>query len=282
MFQGARAVVAYNGSDAGLGNRMRVTLGGARYAAHLDAKFFYVWPTSSQFEPRPDELWEWSAGTRIPRILSRGAGKFTGFEGKDLRRVSPGRVVQIRTGGELLLPAEAGDWREDFRALTPVEEISEVVTLIHAEHLGTEPYIGIQIRVHSVSHQRTKDTSPLEWFTERMRKLSEAYPSARFFVSCDVPEIKRQILRAFPSASAHIVEAQYNSTAAVRASIVDLYLLAASSYMLGPTYSSFIELAQFLAAMKVPTDKPGQVSQLSGPWQNLGPARDALIPAVRR
>ncbi|MGP9745361.1 hypothetical protein [Brachybacterium sp. AOP29-B2-41] len=277
-----RAVVAYNGATTGLGNRVRVTLGAARYATYVAAPFYYVWPTTPHFAPRIDELWEWSAGRRIPRSVSRMAGPMTGYTDNDLRSAGPRQIIQIRTGAELLLPPEAGDWRQDLRALVPVSEIAEDVVRIHREEFGIEPYVGVQIRAHEVSHQRTKDTSAVEWFTSHMERLVNERPGTRFYLSCDVLEVKLRILQDFPTATANVTSAPYNSTAAVRAALVDLYLLASSSYMLGPHFSSFIELAQFLADLKVPTDKPVQPPCGVESWWELGAASDPLAPAMRR
>ena len=276
------AVVAYNGGDAGLGNRMRVTLGASQYAAHRQLPFFYVWPTTPEFEPLLTELWEWNGGTRISRALSRAAAKLTGYVGSDLRDLDSRRFIQVRTGDGLSLPRGAGDWRDDLRKLVPVPEIADVVTKLHREEFANLPYVGVQLRVHDVSHTRTKSSSPVEWFTDRMRLLLADRPDTRFFISCDTLEVKQQILRDFPTASAHIVTARYNSTAAVRAAIVDLYLLASSSYMLGPQYSSFIEMAQFLADMKVPTDKPDERPKNSQSWWELPAVTNPLSPALGR
>lgn len=275
-------VVAYNGGDAGLGNRMRVTLGALRYATHRGLPFLYVWPSTPKFEPRLTELWDGTSGTRLPRTLSRAAARLTGYEGHDLRALGSRRVIQIRTGAELILPDEAGDWRDDLRTLVPVPEIAHVVTTLHQEELGNEPYVGVQLRVHDVSHKKTKDSSPVDWFTNRMRLLLAERPETRFYISCDVLEVKEHILRDFPTASAHVVSAPYNSTAAVRAAIVDLYLLASASYMLGPHFSSFIEMAQFLADMKVPTDKPEEHPKEVQRWWELPAVTDPLSPSTRR
>jgi len=275
-------VVAYNGADAGLGNRIRVTLGGARYARWRGSRFAYVWPRSRHFQPGLTDLWEWDGGPHIPRALSRAAAWSTGYVGHDLTVVSERRILQIRTGGELLLPPEAGPWTEDLRSLVPVEEIATAVTRIHSTAFGMIPYVGVQIRAHEVSHSETRRSSPVEWFTGRMREILAGRPDTRFYISCDVPELKQRLLREFPTSVAHSVWAPYNSTSAVRAAIVDLYLLASSSYMLGPYYSSFVETAQFLAAMAVPTNKPSERDVPSGEWWKTETAVDPLQPSVRR
>jgi len=275
-------VVAYNGADAGLGNRLRVTLGAARYARWRDARFLYVWPTTSAFQPALTDLWEWRDGVRIPRVLSRAAGVVTGYVGSDLRAVRPRPIIQVRTGAELLLPLPAGNWTEDLRALSPVDEIARTITAIHTAEFGAQPYVGVQIRTHHVSHAATKQSSPVTWFADRMQAVLDRDPDRRFYLSCDVPEVKDRLLARFPTAVAHRTDAAYNSTSAVRAAIVDLYLLASSSAMLGPHGSSFVEMAQFLSDLRVPTEKPTESSvSLENAW-GLPGAPDPLRPAARR
>lgn len=274
-------VVAYNGADAGLGNRLRVTLGGARFARWRGSSFAYVWPSTPAFEPRLTELFEWKGGVRISRPISRASAKLTGYVGADLRETGQRRVVQIRTGAELILPDGAGSWTDDLRALAPVAQVAEAVRQLHGSVFGDEPYVGVQVRAHQVSHRETKDTSPVSWFTDRMQQIVDERPDTRFYISCDVPETKRQLLELFPTATAHVVDAAYNSTAAVRAAIVDLYLLASSSYMLGPHFSSFVEMAQHLAALTVPTDKPSERRAEPREWWKRPAVVDPLRPAVR-
>ncbi|MEI3848735.1 MULTISPECIES: O-fucosyltransferase family protein [Microbacterium] len=275
-----RLVIAYNGADAGLGNRLRVTLGAARYARFLDARFGYVWPRGPLFEPAFTDLWEWGEGMRVSRAVSRAVGLLSGYVGNRLTEAPRRAVLQIRTGAELVLPPEAGSWTDDLRALRPVDEIARTVHRLHGG-LASAPYVGVQLRVHRVSHRETTQTSPASWFTERMHAILAERPGTRFYLSCDVPEVKRTLLQQFPTAVAHEVDAPYNSTAAVRAAIVDLYLLAASSRLLGPHHSSFIEMAQFLGDLRVPTDKPTEPAADTHAWWTLPPATDPLRPADR-
>jgi glycosyl transferase family protein len=72
----------------------------------------------------------------------------------------------------------------------------------------------------------------------------------------------------------------YNTTAGVRAGLVDLYLLASSQHLIGASFSSFVEMAVFLCDGAVPFERPDQ--PLEGEFSlSLGLAEDPLRPAQR-
>ena len=281
-----KALVAYNRYTAGLGNRVRVTMGAANLAEHVGRGFYYVWPTGEKFEPRFDELWDWDRGTVVPRAASRALAKVPGcgYVESDLvglqgRESSP--LWQIRTGGELSLPDEVRSWRADFRRLTPVDKIAATATGIFDEHFRGRPYVGVMIRAHQVSLAKTLETSPVQWFEERMRVLREQNPDLGFYVSCDVQEIQDRIVAAFPGSYGQRDKGPYNSTRAVRAAVVDLYLLASSSYTLGPNSSSFIHLADYLHDFAITTERPLSDLPAQPDLTSVGLVTDPLRPTGR-
>ena len=54
-----------------------------------------------------------------------------------------------------------------------------------------------------------------------------------------MPEVQEAIVARVPGTSGQTDKGPYNSTAALKSAVVDLYLLAASSHLLAPHYSSF-------------------------------------------
>lgn len=256
-----RMLIAYNGATSGLGNRMRVTLGAANLATATDRRFGYVWPCGPDFEPSLQDLWLWRGGVVVPRAVSRGLGAMSGYFDDDVRAirdVDRRWLWQIRTGGQLQVPPGVAPWYETLRTLRPAQPIADLVTENFSKSLAGHRYVGVMIRSHAVSPERTKQSSPIEWFIDRMMRTREADPGIRFFVSADVPEVKQNILDRFPTATAIPHSHAYNSIGAVRSAVADLYLLASSSYIIGPHASSFIEMAQYLADLKVPTEKPNE------------------------
>ena len=276
-------VVAYNGADAGLGNRIRVTLGAANLARAENRAFRYVWPQTPLFEPALSDIWDWREGRTMSRAVSRVMAKVTGYYDNTLsgiRRDASRPVWQVRTGGVLQLPEGVTPWEQSFRELSPVKEVSELVSSTFDRHLRDRVYVGVQLRVHAVSHQVTKEASPVEWYTHRMDEILQDRPDTAFYISCDVPEVKRRILAAYPTAVGLEHDAAYNSTTAVRHAVSDLYLLASSVHMLGPHHSSFIEMAQHLSSPSVTTEKAREGDAVPN-WSSVPLARDPLTPHLR-
>lgn len=277
------ALIAYNGYDSGLGNRVRVVLGAQSLAAHEGRRFAYVWPTGRLFGPRFSDLWQ-VREARVPRAVSRLLAHRYPYRDATLTWLDDDarreRLWQLRTGAEIALPPGATPWAELYRALTPVPEIADRVQRLHAELRGV-PYVGVMIRAHAVSHAVTREVSPVEWFRTRMAQVAAERPGTRFYVSCDVPEVQEEIVRTIPGAVGQRDKGPYNSVDGVRAAVADLYLLAGSGHLIGPHYSSFLHLAQHLAEDRIPveTAATGLVAEVD-PAQ-LGTAADPLRPAQR-
>lgn len=251
MFLTDKYLVTYIPASAGLGNRVRVLLASKSLAEHEGRRLLYTWPTGDGFGPKFSEIWEAEDGTTIPRVASKALAVRYPYGDEHLAWLTDEarrrKVLQILTGGILALPAGARTWQDEFRALRPIPEIAARVREFHTQHFADAPYIGVQIRAHAVSHEITKQASPVEWFTARMREIREQDPDVRFFLSCDVPEVQEQIEAEFDGCYGLTDKGPYNSTQAIRASVVDLYLLASSGYLLGPHNSSFIHLAEYLS-----------------------------------
>ncbi|WP_067161618.1 hypothetical protein [Microbacterium sp. TNHR37B] len=280
-----RSLIAYNGADSGLGNRMRVVLGAKVLAEHERRKLLYVWPTGKLFGPRLTDLWDFAGGTRISRSVSRALAKLYPYETADLAAapaaVRARRVRQIRTGGELRLPAGLRSWREEFRDLTPAADIAERVRVFYDEQLRGRSYVGVQIRAHAVSHPQTKEASPVSWFVERMRQIAARQPDTAFFVSCDVPDVVTALRAEIPHVHALGDKGEYNTVAGVKSAIVDLYLLASSGYVLGPHYSSFLHLADYLAGEQIPIETSQHTPPDIVDLDARGWVADPLRPAQR-
>jgi hypothetical protein len=278
-------LIAYNGYDSGLGNRVRVVLGAKSLAEVEGREFAYVWPTGPLFGPRFSDLWEYRGGRTVPRAVSRALAKVYPYEDESLAwiddRKREERVWQIRTGSPLRLPAAARPWQDELRALRPVPEIAAAVTRFFDDNLRGEPYVGVMIRAHAVSHARTRQASPVEWYLRRMGEIASAEPTTRFFVSCDVPEVQRRVMEAVPGCVAQEDKGAYNSVQGVRAALVDLYLLACSGYILGPYFSSFVHLAEHLAGDQLTFETSVQDHPSAVDPSAVGLATDPLRPFVR-
>nr|WP_092537880.1 hypothetical protein [Actinomyces ruminicola] len=286
LLTGPKALLIYTGRKDGLGNRVRALLSAKVLAEREGRELFYVWGTDRYFGPAMDELWHFDVGRRVPRWVSRLVTPVHRFYGPGsasiTERMRAERLWQIRSGG---LPVTWDDdmrsWTEDFRDLVPVAEIAERVERVFNESLRGRRYVGVQVRSHAVSHVKTLESSPVDWFEQRMRAVREQYPDALFYLSCDTAEAQARIMNRFDGCVALTDKGGYNTTAGVRSAIVDLYLLASSQHLIAPAYSSFPEMAVYLADHAMPFERPRQPLQ-EQLRLDAGLVEDPLKPALRR
>lgn len=241
-------VVSVTAYHLGLGNRLRAVLG-ARALARLEGRSFsYSWPTGRTFGARLDQLWQFpekrisTARVRLLRIRYPYRDSSLRWLDDETRNA---RTWLIKTGHALELPGSVS-WEHELRELEPHRDVADRARSFHDARLAGEPYVGVMIRAHAVSHAKTREHSPLSWYVGRMRAIRRVRPNVPFFVSCDVADVASAITAEFPRSFTLTDKGKYNSAAGLRAAVVDLYLLASSAYLLGPHYSSFPEMAQIL------------------------------------
>ncbi|MBW3069438.1 hypothetical protein GZ998_07975 [Actinomyces sp. 594] len=285
LVAGPKALLVYTGRQDGLGNRVRALLSAQVLAEREGRELLYVWGTDRYFGPAMDELWHFSAGRRVPRWASRAVSPIHRFYGPGATTITGAmrgeRLWQIRSGGQpITWDADMRPWTEEFRALTPVDAIAERVGRVFDDSLRGRRYVGVQVRSHAVSHAKTLQSSPVEWFEQRMRAVRERFPDVGFYLSCDTTEAQEHLMSRFGGCVALSDKGGYNTTAGVRSAIVDLYLLASSQHFIAPAYSSFPELAIHLADQAMTFERPDQplVEELR---LGSGLVRDPLRPALR-
>jgi hypothetical protein len=282
----APSLIAVTGPFHGLGNRVRVVLGSRSLARFEGRRFFYTWTTGAQFGVRFDELWQIDDPV-LPRTLARALALRFPFRDQRLEwltnEVRRERVIQIRTAHALHLPAGADPWEEELQSLRPVESVAGRVHDVFDRHLVGEPYVGVMLRSHPHSHAETLRRSPLSWYVERMRRIRDAAPGIRFFVSADTPAGQQALCDEFPGSVSLNDKGDYNSAQALRSSVVDLYLLAGSTHVLGPHFSSFPELAQKLAGPALTLETSTTTADVSfEALAALGRVDDPTRPHLRR
>lgn len=246
----SRAVLAFTGKYHGLGNRVRVVLGSQVLARSENRAFVYTWPTGAHFGARFDQLWMFDAPS-VPAMFSRALAYRFPYLDNELHWLDDGareqRLWQIRTPHAIVLPPDCPPWETELRALAPTAPVATQIRHAFASGPAGRPYVGVMIRTNSNAHEQTLTCSPLEWYLARMREIREIWPDVPFYVSADTPDAFVAVNRAFTGCFGAADKGAYNSEKALIASVVDLYMLAASSHLLGPHYSSFPELAQLLA-----------------------------------
>ena len=265
---------------AGLGNRVRVLLSAQSLAEWESRSFAYCWPTGAPFGARLTDLWQVQL-PKVPPLVARAMTVRYRFhdEHDGWRQAARGdRVWQIRTSQPVALPPEAVPWQARLRNLVPVEPVAERVQTFFDRHLHGRPYVGVMIRAHEVSHALSREHSPVDWFVARMREIRSARPETAFFVSCDVPEVQDRIVAEFGPAFGLTDKGGYNTKAALTSAVVDLYLLASSSHVLGPHYSSFPELAVFLAGDRIALETSATPRVMMQERSAMNVVRDPLCP----
>ena len=281
-------MVAVAGRYHGLGNRMRVVLGGQALARFEERSFRYVWPTGRGFGARLDELWEFHA-RRWPTALSRALERSFPYRDAGLEWIDDAarreRVWQIRTPHALALPPGAPSWQASLRALQPVERIRRRILELSVAS-ADRPYLGVMIRTHSVSHDATLRESPVEWYLDRIEEIRSERPELGLYVAADTDAAFVRVARRFPDCQGQTDKGAYNSRRALHAAVADLYLLAGSCHILGPHYSSFPELAQHLSgkavALETSTSAPSTRFEAQGKLTVGTPLRPELRSPGRR
>ncbi|GAB2849863.1 hypothetical protein ACFQ0P_07030 [Microbacterium insulae] len=277
-------VIAVTRKRHGLGNRLRVTLGARSLARSTDRGFAYVWPTGEHFGARFDELWQFGE-KRISTLRSRVLAVRHPYRRHDLDWLDDARddrIWQIRTAHALHLPPGAVSWGEELQALAPVPEIAGRVESFFTRHFEGAPYVGVMVRAHAVSNVETLKHSPVSWYIERMRQVAAEHPGIRFFLSADTEQAQQAVIDAVPGTVALNDKGGYNTKAALVSSVVDLYLLASSTHLLAPHYSSFPEIAQQLAgpSLRLETSMTDAATRF-GPDDRPVVVTDPLRPSAR-
>lgn len=278
-----KSLIVAAGTYHGLGNRVRAVLG-SEVLARLEGRVFaYAWPTGRPFGARFDELWEYDR-LRVPAAFSRALAWRAPYRDAGLGWLDEAaraeKLWQIRTPHALSLPGPSS-WEQELRTLRPVGEVRQRVSRVFDSSFRDRPFVGVMVRAHAHSHEATRLHSPVGWYLGRMRELRERWPGVGFFVSADTEAALEQIRQVFPDSVSQPAKGGYNTRPALVASVADLYLLAASSHILAPHFSSFPELAQSLAGTGLRLETSQNAVTLPA-LEDITRVDDPLTPSVRR
>ncbi|MFZ3452665.1 hypothetical protein [Arthrobacter sp. 7Tela_A1] len=231
---------------------MRFTLSALSLAQSMGRDFLYAWPQTDLFKPALTNLWHFDH-TEIPWAESVKINKTYPYV-KDAEALNKADMVwHLRSGDAVTIPDGAPSWAQRLRELIPAAVIQERV-IDTFQPLAGAPYVGVSIRTNHMAHAKTLKMSPIEWYIGRMNEIRQSYSDVKFFISCDVPEVQERLIATYPESVALTDKGGYNSTEGVMASVVDTYLLASSSYILAPYWSSFPVLAWELSGRSIPIE----------------------------
>jgi len=249
------SLIASNIGGAGLGNRMRFTLSALTLAEATGRDFFYVWPKVETFTPLLAQLWKFNESLISKEVADKICKSLARVEQFKELPEPPNEmpVWHFYSHDTVRLPEglKGSTWGQRLRSLEPEESIARRIKSFYSENLIGKSFVGVMIRSHKKTNPKTLEASPVEWYVERMSELCSIYPGINFFISSDTMEAQDRIMEAFPTACSQIGKGEYGSDAGVISSVVDLYLLASSSYMLVPYFSSFPVLSQELCDKRV-------------------------------
>lgn len=273
-------VIAANIDEAGLGNRMRFTLSAQSLAEATGREFKYVWPVRT-FGAHLRDLWDFNPSLEMEEQTSLEITLTYPKVSEKVRPPDEQAVWHFRSAQALPLPKGAMPWTVRLKTLVPTEGVQRRVLEMYDQSLADAAYVGVMIRAHEKSHAQTLTHSPVEWYLQRMKDLTAANPGVKFFVSCDVPDVQEQVLSSVPGSFGLTNKGDYGSKAGIVSSVVDLYLLASSSYMLTPYWSSFPTLAWYLAAGCMPMEN-SQSGRAESDVLMVPATENPLRPHVRR
>lgn len=139
-----------------------------------------------------------------------------------------------------LLPRRYYDYARELRLCL---RLQEKIDYWCNKAISARRCIGIHVRL-TAAHNKTLSESPVVWFERKISEIIKAYPDFVFFLSTDSLDVQERLVRLFPSRILHQQEMpEYNSIKAVQKALVDLHVLAKTSFILGSYHSSFSYMA---------------------------------------
>lgn len=243
-------LIAINRELSGLGNRVKFTLSMAAVAERVEADLDVWWPVDEHFGAEPHDLWENVPGRFISRSEAKAYSPPVLMAAEDLREETWSREssIAVRWFTTVVQPQGSRSWGELLRELVLAEKVRKLVHDTWSQLQVENGVLGVSMRVHEMSHPKTKEHSPAEWYFDEIARVVAEKPDIAIFVSCDVPSVTEEVLSRFSTARAVPIVSDYNSRDSVQKSVADLYLLASCSTILTPYWSSFPELAYELSA----------------------------------
>lgn len=237
---------------------MRALAGALELAHRSGRRLSYLWPTKPPgVECELSDLWKFTGGRALApnQFLERFAETpHLSNDTKTWTDEERGRDTWlIWTSDVVELDGPDSEWRRNLADLRPSNAVEDQLGALRTQIQG-RPYVGVQVRSSAATHEKTVQHSPLSWFERRMDEIVEKEPDTLFFLSCDTREGRERL-----SSRGHHVVSQdhnhrYNSKSASIAAVADLHMLAASQHLVGPYWSSFVDLAWDMAGRSMPRE----------------------------
>jgi len=163
-------------------------------------------------------------------------------EGWNLDRIANARNALIISDSQFF----GGPIHRDM--FVPVAQLRDRIDAV----AGTFADDTVGVHIRRTDKKAAIANSPDELFEFRMNSILEERPGAMFFLATDCADTEAQMHRAFPGRILTAEPERDRSTGAgTRASLIDMFCLARTSYILGSYSSSFGEMASALGDVEM-------------------------------
>lgn len=224
---------------SGLASRMRAVVGALCWAKNHGAQVNVHWPwedTSEDlgvFPVKFSDLFDSTCEETIephynpggwPKVVDKWHGEYA------IRTCEPANFGVDR------LDRTGWPYCDDWKPSAMTREIM---------HSLQWPYRAAIVGVHIRRKNAQPEAPPTEWFLQRMASMKSAFIIHHFFLSCDHPEVEREVKAAFPETICFPKTYQYDELGIFQAA-ADLFLLQRCNWMIGCFDSSYSELAGWM------------------------------------
>lgn len=245
----------------GLANRMRAIASAWHLSLRCKQRLIVAWcvdsdlgaPYHTLFQPLPCVVYNFRRRGICDRLFNRilsfpnvGVGpseleqlkphRDGGFEESELLGRLEGPVRFLASCNHFYRPP--GYSLGLFRPVTTLEQ------LITSEYSKWNQRTVVGIHIRRTDHELARSQSPTEQFIVAMRKMSDAAPQLAFYLSTDDEQVKTQLQSEFGDRLfTRSVPLSRSSAAGMQEAVIDLFLLARTSKIIGSHASSFSAVA---------------------------------------
>jgi hypothetical protein len=266
----------------GLGNRLRAIGSAAAIARATDRELIIVWQPDDHCNCRFADLFDYGGAVLDASFIDDAADcdvhNYMPIEGGEKNapiRTGADRNIYVRSA--FVLNSPHSGWNADnsfIQALRPIEAVQALVNSVRHpndvsahvrmeggrkdQHLPYESTANWTEEDHDlIDHWRSK--SHFKRFMVRIDQLIAEGKSDRIFIAADKPETYQEFYRVYGDRIAWLKRSLYDrSKGQLQYALADAILLSRAPLLLGSTWSSFSELAQRLANVKMSVEMSGK------------------------
>lgn len=252
--------------QGGLANRIRVIANGIWLSSKLNMPLFVIWNEAHELNCPYRLLFEpIAAFTIIPKkrvfslvmrsaqndaknqlkaqLKNRIAGVDICITDEDYQLIDVYETVRHYRRIYIKTCQRFTDSLAEFKLFKPVAALSHQID----ELLGSLGPVAIGVQIRRTDNAMAIANSPLELFINRMNELLAADDRTLFFLATDDAAVVHNLKQLF---GYRIIsppkELSRQTSAGIRAAVVDIFVLAGTELLLGSYWSSFSEVAAWM------------------------------------